>query len=195
MKFKLVVIDIEIPRAVKRAALLLLLTSSVAAAVPYTFTTGDILSSKAVNANFADLDSRLGTGRMVATNDAGVSYSTGFTVYCGETAAVTGAFASGTKVGFAAAKAQCETVPGCSRSAHMCTSEEVVRSSQMGYPTGNGWFSTGSTNAATTTAPVNDCNGWRTGDNTVQGSLWTGTGSEFVGWIGCSTAEPILCCD
>lgn len=194
MKFKVVVVDVEIPRNLKRAALLLLLTTSVAAAVPYTFTTGDILSSKAVNANFADIDSRLGSGRMVATNDAGVSYSTGFTIYCGESAPVTGAFASGAKVGFAAAKAQCQTVPGCSPSAHMCTSEEIIRTSQMGYPTGNGWFSTGTNNAAAS-APLADCNGWRVGDGTVQGSVWTGTGSEFTGWIGCSASEPILCCD
>ena len=195
MKFKVIVIDVQIPRALKRAALLVLLTLGLAAAVPYTFTTGDILSSKAVNANFADIDSRLGSGRMVATNDAGVSYSTGFTIYCGKSAALTGAFASGAKVGFAAAKAQCESVPGCSPSAHMCTSEEIVRTSQMGYPTGNGWFTTGTSNAMTTTPPVNDCGGWRVNDSTAQGSLWTGTGSEFVGWIGCNTAEPILCCD
>ena len=194
MKLKVIVIDVQIPRALKRAALLVLLTLGLAAAVPYTFTTGDILSSKAVNANFADLDSRLASGRFVTTNDAGVSYSTGFTTYCGKSASVTGAFASGAKVGFAAAKAQCESVPGCSPSAHMCTSEEIVRTSQMGYPTGNGWFSTGTTNGAAS-APINDCQGWRVGDGTQQGSLWTGTGSEFVGWIGCNTAEPILCCD
>ena len=190
MKLKIVVLDLSVPPEARRAALLALLVVGLAAAVPYTFSSGDILSSKAVNANFADVDAHIASGRFVFINDAGVSYSTGFTRYCGAATGGTGSITSGAKSGYSAAKAQCETVPGCSASAHMCSSEEVIRTAQMGVVSAQGWISTGVTNAMT--GGLDDCNGWKTGDGTQNGVVWTGT---FPGWVGCNTAEAILCCD
>jgi hypothetical protein len=193
MKLKLVVVDFEIPPRVRRAMLLVLFVVVCAGAVPYTFTTGDVLSSKAVNANFDDLDKRIGAGRFVTTNDAGVSYSTGLTVYCGATAAVNGAITSGAKTGYAAAKAQCESVPGCSPSAHMCETSEVVRSAQLGVSIAPGWISTGVNNAAQSgISPVGDCLGWTIGDGTQQAVTWAST---FPGWTPCNMPNKIVCCD
>lgn len=193
MKLKIVVVDLELSPATKRLAIfsgIALSAIVLAGAVPYTFSTGDVLSSKAVNDDFANLDSRISSGRTVVTNDAGVSYSVGYTLYCGATAAVTGAITSGSKTGYAGAKAQCETVPGCSPSAHMCSSEEIVRTTEMGTITASGWIATGV--VAPVTGPVDDCQGWTIGDNTQQAGAWTG---NFMGWVPCNTPEKILCCD
>ncbi|MGH7326899.1 MAG: hypothetical protein ACREJX_00985, partial [Polyangiaceae bacterium] len=145
MKLKIVVVDLELAPTARRLAIFAAIVSSaivLGGAVPYTFSTGDILSSKAVNDDFANLDARISSGRTVVTNEAGVSYSTGYTLYCGATATETGAFVSGTKTGYAAAKAQCETVPGCSAGAHMCTTDEILRTVQLGTITPGGWIAT-----------------------------------------------------
>jgi hypothetical protein len=206
MKIKIIVVDLELSRRAKRHALLLgvpvvllLAASGVAlSAVPFTFSPGDQLTAQSMNANFADLDGRISaSGRFVASVDGGAKYSMGATAVCGTTAAVNGKFSGANgKVGYAAAKAQCESVSTCSPSAHMCTAQEVMTLAQMGIVTPSGWISVG--DAASTPGPgqvTNDCGGW-TSDNSGNvpnfGVLW---GGAFSGWDGCNASHPILCCD
>jgi hypothetical protein len=170
------------------------------AAVPHAFKPGDVVSASAMNENFTELDQRIDKkNRFVAQIGGGPAYSMGATTFCGNTAPTAGRFMSGaTKIGYPAAKAQCEAVAGCSPSAHMCTLEEVVRLAQMGVgPPAPGWVGSGV--VAPTAGPTQetgDCGGWShdgpVGAIGEQGYIWTGT---FTAYNSCSTQQPILCCD
>lgn len=203
MKLKIVVIDLEIPSRTKRLALMIgipliavLAISGVAAsAVPYKFGPGDQLTSQSINANFADLDGRISTnGRYVTVLvDGGASYSMGATKACGTTAPQSGQFAGpNATTGYAAAKALCEGVNTCSKSAHMCTSEEVVRMAQLGIGTANGWISTGGSSAdPANTRDFTDCGGWTNPATNQSGTVW----ATAPGFDACSNKYPIVCCD
>jgi hypothetical protein len=145
----------------------------------------------AINANFTSVDQRLAaveTFQSQATH-AG-AYSLG-AVYCGRTVNTEGTISSGTASGYAAAKAQCASITGCSASAHMCTTEEMVRSGQLGVsiPTANAWISAGMIVQGTLD---NDCNGWTSNAMTYIGSVWAG-GTPQANY--CNTPLPIACCD
>jgi hypothetical protein len=101
--------------------------------------------------------------------------------------------------GYAGAKQLCETTCS-STTAHMCTSEELVRTSQLGVtiptPTGvvpGSWYSAGIRQVASGN-PV-DCAGWTndaSGTSSHDGPFW-GLGQPQV--TGCFNAAPVLCCD
>jgi len=172
-------------------------TSIGYADVKHVFAKGDVVSAAAMNENFADMDGRI-TSAHVATNGTS-SYSMGATKACTSAPMTDGNIGKGVS-GYALAKKACEASCG-SKTAHMCSAEEVVRLAQMGTPANPGWISTGL--AATTpgpTAVVNDCAGWSTNvgttatpPNTQQfGSVWTG---GFPGFVTCNVPQPISCCD
>jgi len=79
------------------------------------------------------------TGKYLATGPGG-SYSVGATTFCGVSAM---SYTGGGVGGYAGAKKICESA--CkSPSAHMCTSEELIRSTAIGIAMpDNLWFSTG----------------------------------------------------
>jgi len=180
------------------AALLVAATGIGFADVKHVFNKGDVVSSAAMNENFADLDTRVASPTRVATVGT-VSYSVGATKACGAAPARNGKFGA-LGAGYTTAKSACETA--CtSKSAHMCSSEEAVRNAQMGTPLNAGWISSGI--AATTPGPTavsNDCSAWSndvgqnpTAPNTQNfGTVWTG---QFMGFATCDVAEPISCCD
>lgn len=119
--------------------------------------------------------------------------------YCGATAiAYSGnllAAVPGAANGYAAAKTLCENVSGCTVGAHMCISDEIVRSLAMGVslPAAGGWYSTG-VNAQNNGYFANDCLGWTAFDNQHGASFFAGGAPSFPSFEYCSLAEPVLCC-
>jgi hypothetical protein len=166
------------------------------ATVPNTFNTGDALSASKVNDNFSALDTRVSAleapAKVVVTH-SGKKWSLG-AVYCAATANTTGLITNG----YAGAKTQCETT--CSSpSAHMCTSEEMVRTLQMAIPSvPTGWFSSG-TFGEQVVSPggyyINDCTAWTNNSGTNDGTAYQSSGSVGISLSSCSASQPILCCD
>ena len=97
--------------------------------------------------------------------------------------------------GWAAAKAACVTTCGGSSTAHMCTTEELVRHFALGEPalTPNSaaWFASGVL-GTTASGGDSDCYGWTVGDSTSYGGLWEGYYSTAGA---CNGSFPIACCD
>jgi hypothetical protein len=117
--------------------------------------------------------------------------------YCGvSSSATTGAISTaGTTDGYQAAKALCETT--CNTpAAHMCSSEEWIRSRQLGvWPSGFGggvpWISGGLAFATAGAGQVNDCAGWTTAAATVSGPV--GNLAAPLTQT-CDTSRPVACC-
>jgi hypothetical protein len=196
-----IVVKLVLPRWLRTrwtlavVALLSAVSGIVYATVPNTFAAGDALSSSKINANFSSLDGRVttlekfnvGASRIVETRN-GKSWSLG-AVYCGVTASTTGQIAGG----YAGVKALCETA--CtSTSAHMCTSEEIIRTAQLGVAAPAGWYSGGqwSLYNGSTGIVDNDCTSWTSAGSLVNGYWWTST---YATVSGCSISGPALCCD
>ncbi len=173
----------------------------VYAQVPHTFVeqTRMTISSQQMDENFSDLDQRI---RKPVIEMNGRQYSLG-AVYCGATAPTDGRFSSGVFTGLQAAKGSCETIAGCSPSAHMCTSEEISRSIQLGEIPPGGWYSTMVWRDVTgDSAIARDCKGWSIDSPGIErGSILEveangpPTGSIFSTITGCDSILPILCCD
>jgi hypothetical protein len=119
-------------------------------------------------------------------------------VYCGSAAlpGTTGMLPTG---GYTTMKMLCQGASGCTATAHMCTTEEMLRSAATGgipssvtdgwYSSGVAWVDPSSANAVST-----DCNGWRTNSNTREGAAWTG-GQPNSHLCSNNSNVPILCCD
>lgn len=193
MRIKVYVI--ELSPAAKRtlalgvaAAIMLATTLRADANVPNMFNTGDVLSAQKMNANFADIDAWRGHP-VVAVG--GAKFSLG-AAYCGLSTATTGQITSGGKTSYAAGKALCETTCG-SPSAHMCTSDELVRSMAAGIvePSARtSWYAAGFSPSGTNT---DDCSGWTGATSGRYGPMWYyGT---FTGVGDCSSANDVACCD
>ena len=218
------VIRLTVPRTLSRrlAALIgvsiVCLGAIVFATVPNVFASGDPLSSSKMNQNFASLDSavamlntqvggmgtqltNLGT-RIAALEGPYVNPKTNKqysrdAVYCGSTSAVTGAIGT-----YAIAKSLCESVTNCGVAAHMCTADEILRSTAMGVaipapassPSGCGWYSTG----ASLGGGNKDCYGWMSASSSELGSILTLNGASGLvpgpGNSPCNVPYPILCC-
>jgi hypothetical protein len=196
-----IVVRLVVPRWMKRrwtlavVVLVSAVSAIVYATVPNTFAAGDQLSSSKLNANFTALDGRvaalekfdIGTSRIVETR-GGKAWSLG-AVWCGVTASTKGSIPGG----YAGAKGQCESA--CtSTSAHMCTTEEIVRTAQVGVAAPAGWYSAGLWslyNGASSTVD-NDCTAWTISTSAVQGYVWS---SSYTSVQSCDTTSPILCCD
>lgn len=172
--------------AVVTGSVIAALGLGLAVAAPHQWKASDPLAA-------ADLN---GLNVVTYSSDAGtVMYSVGPTTFCGITpVTTTGAVVYATVPGYRGAKKACENVSSCGNSptAHMCTAEELVRSSQLGIPTASGWISSGVA-AGTGT----DCFGWTNGTISWSGAAWntnvpTGAVSNLVS---CNASLPILCCD
>lgn len=188
-------------RVATAAVVLACLTVGIAAAAPpMTFSSGEELKSTKLNDNFREIDARLTTletKKARATNPkTGRSVSIGAT-YCGATPSPVTGSAIG---GYDKAAAACQAAVGCagSATAHMCTSDEVVRSRMIGLEIPSTWYSTGSNGMSfynTTEHALNDCAEWSTALPNQLGAQWNAGGSGGPGYAGCSSAAPIACCD
>jgi hypothetical protein len=183
--------------------------------VPKSWTARDLLKAEDLNANFKALQDAIDTviastapGAKVYAMANGKKYSINAT-YCGATLATTGAFVQGGLVGYAAAKAVCEST--ClSPSAHMCTGEEMIRHVSMGgsVPTGQGWIASSAgvvdsyparTDGSSLTCYY-DCLGYQAsakiscsgGASASFGTIWLGT---YFSSLGCDQSAAIYCCD
>jgi hypothetical protein len=96
--------------------------------------------------------------------------------------------------GYVAARAACVAAVG-SPTAHMCSFEEMVRSTEVGIEStvNRGWFANGF-GGFEGARPINDCGGWRTSSNAVGGALWVAANRAPSNQT-CDTSVPILCCD
>jgi hypothetical protein len=111
-------------------------------------------------------------------------------VFCGASATTTGNLDQITEpdttvkaVGYRAAKLVCERVPSCGPRAHMCTSQELIRSETLGVAGAPGqlWFASGDA----------DCKRWSLEDATP-GAVWIF--NRGVTQTGCSAKLSIACC-
>jgi hypothetical protein len=173
---------------------LLVGASAVAFAVlpksPPTFVSGNILSAADLNAlstDLTDLDGRLSKPTITVS---GKKYSTQ-AVYCGYTPAMV----NGSQGGYAGVKALCEAVPMCGSSptAHVCTSEELARSVQLGLQPARGWYMSALWGwDGSVGLPITDCNGFTSSLHSVVGSSWYSLGvtADY-----CDASLSILCCD
>jgi hypothetical protein len=149
--------------------------------VPNTFTGGTVISSGQVNANFAALAEQSVVYTNPVTNGR-YSLNAGF---CGQTTALS----TGNLGGYTGAKTQCETTCGTD-TAHMCTSEEVIRYVSTGgtMPNEQLWIATG-----VGVEFLTDCLGWTSSSDTSQGgTFWT---PDQPGLILCSASARVACCD
>lgn len=205
MRIKVYVIDVETPRWMRKVAAYglplaaLVGIAAVVRAAPVQWGASETLTQAKMNAI------------TVLTADAGVSYSVGPTKYCGTgPTSTTGAISYNGATGYAGAKAMCEASSGCGKSAtaHMCTAEELVRSSSVGANVSTiGWYSTGTyvMDNFSTNLVSQDCQGWTYGGSAILGPGWTNGGyvgsggqavaSGFVTVTVCSASGPVLCCD
>jgi hypothetical protein len=205
MKIRVYVVDFESPRWLRRvlsfvaAPLLVAALVTIVAAAPQQWKTNDPLTAGDLNK------------LSVVTTAAGTRYSVGATKYCGLSASVTtGAFAymQGTLqlTGYAAAKANCEASVGCASSptAHMCSSEELIRSTQLGIvPTESGWMAGGIGSVVNGSSGMesNDCDGWIQGTAAQDGAIWFLPSTPPIppqgkpAFSACNSAIRVLCCD
>ena len=205
-----IVIRLRFPRRLSKPALVVAaLAVVVGGAAVYAATANpltldnhpanSVLSSATLNGNFSAiqtavraLQTQVASGRLVATINS-KQFSVGATRYCGATP--TASPFSGNIGGYGTAKAQCETACSSS-SAHMCTSEELVRSVAVGITVATGWYAAGLKDAdqsGTNTANNQDCRGWTSISSNDVGPLWSGTAPNTNN-CGTST-NVILCCD
>jgi hypothetical protein len=137
-------------------------------------------------------------GKSIYTNpQTNKTYSTN-AGYCGKTATTQGKITDGALSGYPATKSLCEKA--CtSPSAHMCTSEELVRSLTTGSSVPAGWYSTGVLSwdgAVATPAHITDCISWTSVLHTDLGGYWATGISPVLGNDGyCDQTLPIICCD
>ena len=208
MKLKVYVLDLEIPKSIKRRALLVgiplatLLAAGVAlATVPHTFANGQVLNATDLNDNFTSLDARLTAleAKRPVAKVGTHTYSLD-AKYCGKTAPTTGAVTSGALAGWAAVKDLCQTA--CSSpSAHMCTGNELLRSAQLGVPTTNGAYAAETAFLVTPNGASSfDCQGYTTASPTVFGysnftPIWFSNPDYPSLQDYCNASHPLLCCD
>ena len=130
-------------------------------------------------------------GRMIVRS-GGRQISVGG-IYCGGTAGMSGSFG-----GHAGAKTLCEAACG-DPAAHMCTTEEVIRSTQLGLAP-SGWIAAGGNwpnqfGSCTSACYHNDCYGWTSSASTNAGSVWA---FQSGGWqllsLSCSLTYGVACC-
>lgn len=194
-------VDFEMSPRVKRALMLsaplaIVLAGSIAyAGVPTVFKDGDTLSAQALNDDFAAVDQRLAKLEAFsskATADGGFSAGA---VYCGATgntvADLSSLAANGS--GYGKARAQCQTT--CSSpSAHMCSGDELTRTSQLGTTSmPSGWYTSGAASAISGGTNNYECMGWTNGTASYYGSAWGST--DVPSFAPCNTSYPVLCCN
>lgn len=115
-------------------------------------------------------------------------------VFCGLAGPTTGVITRpGGLTGYRAAKVACESAPGCSPTAHMCMTDEMIRTTALGIALPeSGLYARGGMALHNSTSFANDCNGYTDGVNSVA-SVWSPVG--FAGNADCAQMTKILCCD
>lgn len=215
---KIYVIDFEISARWKRiltwvgAPLLALSVTAVAsAAVRHQLRAQTPIVALELNENFEDLDVRVTAASERSHNGKRISLNG---IQCGKSAVPT----AGTIVdqntataGYEGAKLICQRALGCnSLTAHMCTSEEMVRSAQIGavLPGFYYWVSGGQLVASPAESMpyqlTGDCHAWRSSGNEI-GNVWYGAAPDVCGvglsgpcpgYTTCSDTTPfVACCD
>jgi hypothetical protein len=189
MKLKLVTVELEIPAEVKRLAL----RAGVALAILFgggavawaaglvTWSSGQTLTASDLNNNFSYVQAH----PILMVADGG-SYSLS-AIFCGQTLPNN----TGDLGGYASASQVCQTK--CGPAAHMCTTEEMVRSAQLGISVPNaGWYASGVqlTGSAGNPVPTTDCQGFTSDSADYYGAVWDGFGQISA----CNNPEPIDCC-
>lgn len=175
------------------------LATSALPPLPWTFEAGRPIVAAEVNANFEHLQSAISrledsNAELASANERLLNRG----AYCNTTAEVSGRItAPGGLVGYRAAAALCATACG-SPTAHMCSSEEVLRNVHGDVP--EGWYSSGVYSFMYYASPTsydnyNDCGGWtvdgNSGSSRYYGPQWRGRPSA----ASCSTRLPVICCD
>jgi len=181
--------------AVVSGAVVAALGVGLAMATPHQWNTNDPLKATDLN--------RLNV--LTYTPDGGTTQmiSVGATMYCGATStSYTGAMG-----GYEGAKAACQTTCA-STTAHMCTSEELIRSQAVGAKLGavTGWYASGVLWLTTEPSGIitSDCGGSGTfveaytqtqsndGAFVLRGALWQNGGPNTDV---CTDSYSIMCCD
>lgn len=116
--------------------------------------------------------------------------------YCGVTAQT---YTGSTVGGYGGAKSKCQAVSGCTSTAHVCSSEEMVRYAATGGTHGAAmtWIASGAV-AQIANLTVDDCSGFTSGASSAQGTAWVWTASATSGFPNnslCNAALAIACCD
>lgn len=192
-------IDVPMPSWAKRVSQVLVVaivvsgTAIAVADLQPKFVPGGKLSAEAMNANFADLDSRLAAGRTTVTLN-GSRYSVGATAYVGGTQAYMGADVQG----YGGAKRKCEGAFPSRPGAHMCTTEELARTAQVGLVVPNAaWYATATrVGRDANSAVTNDCFGWTDSSPGNFGATASEVSANLSFSVGaCNQLLPIACCD
>lgn len=184
--------------AVVSGAVLASLGIGLAVAAPIDTTwvvSGQPIPASSLKGNLDGLQQQI-TKPVLSKN--GKQYSLAAT-YCGKTAPTNGQITNR----YAGAKALCEAVPACgnSASAHMCTNEEMIRSTQLGLAIDPGWYSVAehstwfgcSNYQCASSQNVTDCDGWSVTYGDYYGMVWQAGG--YPRQVACNNSQPILCCD
>jgi hypothetical protein len=165
-----------------------------------TFSSGSVLRSSDINANFATLKSAIESipnwtksGTTAVYSDGNVRIngrisSSVLGTYCGATAASV----TGNMGGYTGAKALCETA--CSNTnAHMCTAHEMIISMQLGisFPVSGLWYST-YVRADAGGQLGQDCYGWTVTTN--DGAASNGSSNGQPNLSNCSASRKVACC-
>jgi hypothetical protein len=200
MKIKIIVIDFELSPWLRRAVagmvgplVLVLAFGTTVDAAPTTFVAGETLGAAKMNAAFTETDARL--ARIEARLDPSRKYSNG-AVFCGATLGATVGDMSGfgaTK-GYGGAKTACEITCAGSPTAHLCTSDEVLRSVTLGMAVKSGWYAAASTSANWGNYYFSDCDGFMSTAANVYGPSWDSAASK-PNVSQCNVAIAALCCD
>jgi hypothetical protein len=185
VKIKVYVIDCETPRWLRKTIAcavplaVVLGAATLVLATPQQWTAGQTLQAIDLN-------------KLSVVTNGSSKYSVGATAYCGTGPTnTTGAISYNGKTGYAGAKAMCEASSACGNSAtaHMCTSDELVRSAQLGM-TPVGWYSSGYDVTNVAGYHENDCGGW-TSNGSYEAAAW----GPNPGFDLCGHSNPVLCCD
>jgi hypothetical protein len=207
MKVKVYVLDVPFPSWARKAVIgavgIAVFGIGIALAAPRISPGTPWGASETLTAT--DLNDTFAKVHIASAN--GETYSVGPTLYCGFTAPMNVPSING----YAGAKSLCEKTCG-SKTAHMCTGDELVRTGQLGTTlnfTGasQGWYSTGTyvmVNFSNNTV-IQDCDGWTYSGTAVNGAAWTNNTvlnqsgqavpSGFVTASPCNASNPVLCCD
>jgi hypothetical protein len=188
---------------------------SVIVAVTNTFQAGTPIKASEVNKNFSDLETSISTlqGKVPALEAKATTLETRLAVlekrmtgdgayslgasYCGMTASTKGDLSgiSGTPGnGWGKVRAACKATCN-SPTAHMCSTEELTRSAQIGLSNSTaGWYAGDFSYANSGTVPVQACEGWTYGAGTQFAATYQQVGGSPA-YDYCNTSHPVLCCD
>jgi hypothetical protein len=151
---------------------------------------GQPVSAAALSADLDEVQTRLAAleaFKTRATQDGGFSLGATF---CGATGSTNGQITNG----YAGAKGLCTALSACgmSSTAHMCTTEDLSRSMQLGITLATGWYSAFVEIVDHNGLGYSDCGAWTNSTPTAGGSYW---GGSYATLDLCNNSHPVLCCN